>query len=189
MTGLLLAIAAGFGAGFVNVVAGGGSLLSLPALVYLGLPSTDANATNRVAIFLQNCVAVWGYGRQGMGDRKLGLFLALAACPSAFLGALLAARLDDALFGPLMGVVMLAVVPLIVLRPSTWLGKVQRPLTPSRRWVLFGVFFVLGFYGGFLQVGIGVLILTALVQVGGRVGSVAAAGGRVVVGRVIVGGR
>lgn len=164
----LLAAAAGFGAGFINVVAGGGSMISLPALIFLGLAETDANATNRVAILLQNVVAVGRYRSRGIGDFRLAIGLGLVACPTAAAGAWVASSVPDDAFRPIVGVALLVVLATVVWKPRSWLEGEPAPPTGRRRLALFAVFFVLGFYGGFLQVGIGLLILTALVQVGRR---------------------
>ena len=79
-------------AGSLNVVAGGGSFLTLPVLILLGLPPTVANGTNRVAVVLQNVGAVWGFSRHGMIDWRYLLWAALPASFGAILGAWAALR-------------------------------------------------------------------------------------------------
>ncbi len=161
----LVAVLAGFLAGLVNVVSGGGSMISMPALIYgLGLSSVDANATNRLAIVLQNVVAVWRFRTLGLGEWRSGVLLGLAACPGAVLGAIAAARMDEADFRVVMGGVFLLILVSMFWTPESWV-RTTRPARPA---LLLAAFFLLGFYGGFIQAGIGVLILIALVQLGGR---------------------
>ena len=69
------AIAAGFACGFINTLAGSGSLLTLPFLMFLGLPANMANGTNRIALLTQNTMAVYGFRQKGLfvgGDRPSG---------------------------------------------------------------------------------------------------------------------
>jgi len=68
---------AGGVAGVLNVVAAGGSFLTLPLLIFLGLPASVANGTNRVAILLQNIGAVWGFHRYGVLDWRAILWAAI----------------------------------------------------------------------------------------------------------------
>ena len=77
--GYLALFAAGCVAGTLNVIAGGGSFLTLPVLIFLGLPAGIANATNRVAIFLQNVGAVWSFQRFGVLDTRSLLWAAVPA--------------------------------------------------------------------------------------------------------------
>ncbi len=116
MTLTALVFFSGLAAGFINVVAGGGSLLTLPVLLFLGLPAATANATNRVGILLQNVVATSTFRRQGLLEAGLGLRLMLAAAPGAALGALVAVDVDDRLFRWVLGAVMLLVLVSIIRR-------------------------------------------------------------------------
>ena len=87
----VIVVVVGVVAGFFNTVAGGGSLLSLPILIlYIGLPPSIANATNRVAIFSQNIFGVAGFKSKGIGDFKYGMVLGI----SALLGGYLAGKFD-----------------------------------------------------------------------------------------------
>ena len=84
----------GMFAGFLNSVAGGGSLLTLPVLIFLGLPgATIANGTNRLAIMLQNIVGVVGFRRKGVSDFSYGILITLPAMLGAVFGTLLVIKL------------------------------------------------------------------------------------------------
>ena len=159
----------GLVAGFINVVAGGGSLLTLPVLLFLGLPAATANATNRVGILMQNVVATSTFHRQGLLEAGLGLRLMLAAAPGAALGALVAVDVDDRLFRWMLGAVMLLVLVSIIRRRRSP-GSESSPagLAVERRpLALYASFFFVGFHSGFIQAGVGFVIIAALSSFGG----------------------
>ncbi|MFH1575077.1 MAG: TSUP family transporter, partial [Acidobacteriota bacterium] len=105
-----LILATGLVAGFLNTVAGGGSLLSMPMLIFVGLPSAVANGTNRVAILFQCISAVAVFRRKGFSDFGYGSMVTLPALGGAWLGAQMAIHLDDRIFNRILAVVMLAVM-------------------------------------------------------------------------------
>ncbi len=162
LTTALLLLGVGTVAGILNILAGGGSLLTLPVLIFLGLPAPVANGTNRIALLFQNIVAVSSFRQSG----HLPLRLALLCAPSALLGSLVGANLavtiDEQLFKHLLAGVMVVVVILMVIDPARRLKLHPQPLTWRRSVVLVVVFFFIGIYGGFIQAGVGFLIITAL---------------------------
>lgn len=162
----LAVFSAGAAAGFLNVLAGGGSLITLPVLLLLGLPAAEANGTNRVGILVQNIVAVGSYRRAGRSDVRTGLTLAVFTLPGAVAGALLAIRISEAAFRTILGVVLLLSVGGL-LRPSSW--HARSPASSAgigfpAALVLLGV----GFYGGFIQAGVGFLFMLVLYRVLGH---------------------
>jgi len=162
----LLVIAVGFIAGFLNTVAGGGSLISLPVLIFLGLPGSVANATNRVAIMAQNIFAVTGFKSKGVPlPMPYSLFLAVASLVGGFFGARLAVHIPDVLFNRLLAIIMLAVVVSIVLEKRFSSPVKKERLTFTAQIVGTGAFFLLGVYGGFIQAGIGFLVIAVLTHV------------------------
>lgn len=139
----------------VNVVAGGGSFLTLPILIFLGLPPGLANATNRVGVLVQSAGAVWGFGRRGMLDWRSGLRAGLPACLGAIAGTWLALVVGDAAFRRILAVLMVAVTLLTL----SWSGRspgAARPAPPA--WTV-PAFVLAGLYGGFVQAGVGFFIL------------------------------
>lgn len=159
---ILLLMAVGVVAGVLNILAGGGSLLTLPILIFLGLPAPVANGTNRIAIFFQNIVATGSFRQKG----RLPLRLALLCTPSALLGSVLGARMavtiSETLFKQVLAGIMLGVVVLMVIDPAKKLNLQPQRLTWLRSVGLVGSFFFIGIYGGFIQAGVGFLIITAL---------------------------
>lgn len=157
-----LLVLVGLVAGFLNVLAGGGSLLTLPILIFTGLPAAVANGTNRVAIFFQNIFAISGFRRQGIFPWKLALLCVAPALVGSYLGANLAVTIDDAMFRRTLAIIMVGVLIFTALDPMKRLrGTVER-FTPVRIAVLLVSFFAIGIYGGFVQAGVGFLILTGL---------------------------
>ena len=102
-------------AGFINVTAGGGSTLTLPTLIFLGLDSSVANGTNRIAILLQNVSAVQSFKQENFFDLKTSLKLAFFTLPGSVAGALLAVRLEDELFQIILGIIMIGIVISMIL--------------------------------------------------------------------------
>jgi uncharacterized membrane protein YfcA len=147
-------------AGALNVVAGGGSFLTLPVLIFLGLPPTVANGTNRVAITLQNVGAVWSFRRHGMIDWGYLLWAALPATFGAILGTWAALWVGDELFQRILAFLMVAVTLWTLWDPlkKTQLSAAGSPGTPVVVALAVGFFFS-GIYGGFVQAGVGFLIL------------------------------
>jgi hypothetical protein len=159
----VLTVLAGVLTGYVNTLAGCGSAFSLAALGALGLPIDIANGTNRVAILLQNVVGTTGFHRQGKMDWKTGLKLAVPACMGAVLGAFLATRMDAHHLKRAVGVAMLLVLGLLFIKPQRWTDG-MRDSSKGLHWIpKAGIFFCVGVYGGFIQMGVGVFLLTGLV--------------------------
>lgn len=153
-------------AGFLNVLAGGGSLLTLPFLIFLGLPAAVANGTNRVAIFFQNIFAISGFRRQGVFPVRLALLCAVPAMLGSYLGANLAVTIDDRLFKHLLAVIMIGVMIFTAIDPMKRMRLQEERMTPLRIAVLVVSFFGVGIYGGFVQAGVGFIIISALLAHG-----------------------
>lgn len=153
----LLLAGGGLAAGVVNTLAGGGSLLTVPLLIYAGLPGSVANGTNRIGVLLHNGVASWGFWREGVSGVRSALPLVAPVAAGALLGAFTISRLSDALFERAFGVVMLVLlVPMLRRRDP---AQPRRPLAPLPRTLLF---FGIGAFGGAFQAGVGILLLYAL---------------------------
>lgn len=149
-------------AGALNVIAGGGSFLTLPLLIFMGLPPTVANATNRVGILLQNIGAVWGFSRHGVLDWRWALWGAVPSAAGAVLGTWGALVVGDKAFTSILAWLMIGLTAYTLWDP---LGKKQgdnsgAPAKP-RRWLVALGFFLVGIYGGFVQAGVGFLVLAA----------------------------
>lgn len=146
-------------AGFINVTAGGGSTLTLPVLIFLGLESSLANGTNRVAILLQNISAVYSFKQEKYLQFKTSIKFALLTLPGAVLGTLLAVNLDDAIFQRILGIIMIGIIFSMLFPQKNITTKNE---TGKITFAVYLSMFGIGFYGGFIQVGVGFLLMAAL---------------------------
>ena len=156
-------VTAGFIGGFVNTIAGGGSMLTVPALMFLGLPADIANATNRIGVLLSSVTSARGFHKNNYLDTSAIVPVLVPTVAGAFVGALLASYLPVWLLKPIllsamigMAFVML-VFPNVVAPPEGTKSYAlkERPLVALG---LFGA----GLYGGFVQAGVGFMLIVAL---------------------------
>ncbi|WP_421762839.1 sulfite exporter TauE/SafE family protein [Ekhidna sp.] len=159
-------IGAGLFAGFMNTVAGGGSLLTLPLLIFLGLPSAEANASNRVAIFSQNIFSVAGFRSKGVRVFPFAIYVAIPAIFGAIIGSKIAVDIDETLFNRILAVIMLMVMGITVFKPNVK-TQTEAMLTSKKIWVSVVAFFFVGIYGGFIQAGIGFIMIATLSAIHG----------------------
>lgn len=157
-----LLVVVGFVVGFINTVAGGASLISLPVLIFLGLPPAVANGTNRVAIVLQNATAIAGFKSKGVSTFPFNLYLGVAAFFGSILGASIAVDIKGETFNRILAMIMVAVVLLIILKPRVSLADLQERITGKYLWLGCLAFFFIGIYGGFINAGIGFVIMLYL---------------------------
>lgn len=153
-------VAIGGVAGFINVLSAGGSMLTLPLLMFLGLSPQVANGTNRVSIVLQSLSAAGNFLRAGAREVGISLRLSVPAVLGSLLGAWLALRVPDALFEAVLITVMIASSAMMLLpqpRLDTRTLSVERLTLP-----VYLAMFAIGVYGGFIQVGVGVLFIVVL---------------------------
>lgn len=158
-----LVVAAGFVAGVVNTLAGGGSLLTVPLLVLIGVPGTFANGTNRVAVLVQSIVGAWRFRAEGVsGFRHVVPALAPMLLGSV-LGAYGVAQLDDASFEKSFGVVMLLLLLPALFPPRLAAADKRVRMGPIGSAITF---FAIGLYGGSFQAGVGLFLVLALARSG-----------------------
>lgn len=160
---IIAIVATGFVAGFINTVAGSGSLLTLPLLISIGLPPNVANATNRVAILLQNVVGVSSFKQKKVLNLKTDYRLAIPAIIGSIPGAVFAVKISGDVLEKTIGVLLVVMFFLIITKPDKWVkdqaGAISKKPTP----VQYVIFFLIGMYGGFIQAGVGFFLLGGLV--------------------------
>lgn len=161
----LLLVGVGFVVGFINTIAGGASLISLPVLIFLGLPPSVANGTNRVAIVIQTAIGVAGFRSKGVSTFPYNLYLGISALAGAIIGAYIAVDIRGETFNRILAIIMIAVVLLIVFKPKVSLAELEERITGKYLWIGVLAFFFFGIYGGFINAGIGFIILLFLNQV------------------------
>ncbi|GAB2592498.1 sulfite exporter TauE/SafE family protein [Nitrincola alkalisediminis] len=157
----IILVAVGGLTGFMNVISAGGSMITLPVLMFMGLDSATANGTNRVGIVLQNATAVTRFRKAGHKDVRLALKLSIPAVLGSLFGAWLATQVGDALFQWILIVVMVGCSILMVMpQPKNIRTEPLNDshLTPA----VYLAMLVIGFYGGFIQVAVGILFIVML---------------------------
>ncbi len=158
-----LAIFAGIVAGIINTLAGSGSVVTLPMLVLLGLPANVANATNRVGVAIQHVVGIATFQRSGKMNLAGGLWLVLPSLPGAVVGAWIASILDKDQMNLALGIVMVIMLFVVLFNPQKWLRDHSEVKEGRPAWWALLLFFFIGVYGGFIQAGVGVFLLAAMV--------------------------
>ena len=160
---IIILVVAGVLVGFINTLAGGGSIVSLSVLMMLGLPAPIANATNRIGILFQTLTATTSFRQQKVLDLKKAGKLALPAILGSLLGAWIAVDINEEILEKAIGVIMLFMLVFIFYKPQKYIyGRKEiqeKPLT----WVHFVIFFFIGLYGGFIHMGVGYFLLAAIV--------------------------
>lgn len=159
---IIVIIVAGILVGFINTLSGGGSVISLSLLIFLGLPANIANGTNRISIFFQTLSSVGSFTRQKMFTNWRPVWLAIPATIGAIMGAYLAVDVNERVIEIAMGISMVIMVFFLFYKPDKWLKENPVFLSKPLRWWQFVIFFFVGFYGGFIQVGVGYFLLMAL---------------------------
>ncbi|MCF8262586.1 MAG: sulfite exporter TauE/SafE family protein [Melioribacteraceae bacterium] len=160
LSSILILFFVGVAAGFINVNAGGGSTLTLPTLIFLGLDASIANGTNRVAIFLQNGSAIYSFRRENYSEFGLSLKMSLFTIPGAVLGAIISTKLSNETFEFILGIVMILIIltMLIPNKKKNGYEKGNEKVDFKSALALIGI----GLYGGFIQVGVGFIVMASL---------------------------
>lgn len=154
-------------AGWLNVMAGGGSLLTIPIMLFMGIPAPIANGTNRIGILVQNIAAVTAFFRSGLSDFKLSISLAAAASLGAVGGAMVGVNLDGEWFDRLLALVMVGVMILMVTGKELSGSNNDDVTNPKRLWWGHLCMVGAGFWGGLIQVGVGFILMPILHRVMG----------------------
>jgi uncharacterized protein len=160
----LLILAAGFGAGFVNAVAGGGTLLSFPALLYSGMTTIAANATSTVAIWPGSVTSSWAYRQQLREHRGRVMWFALPSLGGGLLGAILLLHSGEKTFRAIVPyLILLACGLLLANEPiGRWVSSRATAHPKKHAVTLWLCQFAIAVYGGYFGAGIGILMLAAM---------------------------
>ena len=158
----LLLVVVGFAVGFINTVAGGGSLISLPVLIFLGLPPSVANGTNRVAVVIQNIMATAGFKSKGVSTYPFNIYLGISALFGAIIGAYIAVDIKGETFNRILAIIMIVVVLIIIFKPKMRLEDLVEKTSGKYLWIGIIAFFFFGIYGGFINAGLGFIIILFL---------------------------
>ncbi|MFH2143904.1 MAG: sulfite exporter TauE/SafE family protein [Bacteroidota bacterium] len=160
---ILAVIGVGFVAGFINTIAGSGSLLTLPLLMFLGLDANMANGTNRIGILLQNATSVASFKQQKVFEWKHGSRLAIPAVIGSLIGAWVAIDIDEKIMKMAIAGILIVMFFLIIFKPDKWIKGQAGKINEKPSLVQYIIFFFIGMYGGFIQAGVGFFLLAGLV--------------------------
>jgi len=163
ITEIIVIIVAGVFVGFINTLSGGGSVISLTLLILLGLPANIANGTNRISIFFQTLSSVGSFTRQKMFNSWRPVWIGIPATVGSVIGAYVAVDVHEKVIEIAMAVAMVIMVFFLFFKPDKWMKENKDLLSKPLKWWQFLIFFAVGFYGGFIQVGVGYFLLMSLV--------------------------
>lgn len=158
----ILIIVTGAVTGFINTIAGSGSLISLPVLMFLGLPADVANGTNRIGILFQSLTAVRKFKKEKQIDIKTETKLIIPAIIGSCAGTLSATNLNEEIMRMTIGGLLVVMFFIILLKPQKWINGNESQASKSSL-LNYIVFTAIGFYGGFIQAGVGFFLLSGLV--------------------------
>jgi hypothetical protein len=154
---------AGIVVGFINVLAAGGSFLTLAVLIAFGLPPTVANGTNRVGLLIQNSFASSKFYRLKILDYKFVFIIAPFAILGSFLGSYIATHISNELLKKIIAILMVVISLVTIYKPQKFIKK---ELSGRKTAIMAIVFFFIGIYGGFIQAGVGFFIIAASIWSG-----------------------
>ena len=161
---IILLFICGLLSGAINTIAGGGSLITIPILIFMGLPPTIANGTNRIQLIFQNISAVYGFKSKGISYFKFSSWLSLSSLIGAIIGATIAVNFPEELFKKLLSIIMILVMLSFFIKENR-----KKNLEPKKKiknkLLSFFLFFLVGIYGGFIHAGVGFFIILILSKV------------------------
>ena len=166
-------VTTGICSGFISSMAAGGSLLTLPVLIFLGLDGpTVANGTNRVALVIQNAFGIASFRRKGISDFRYGILISVPTVCGVIIGTLLVIQLgtidkSSIIFNRILAGIMIIVLAITIFNPLKKLQSSKENLGSSRKALAALIFFFLGIYIGFIQAGVGFMIIVTITTVNG----------------------
>ncbi|MCO6484990.1 MAG: sulfite exporter TauE/SafE family protein [Saprospiraceae bacterium] len=164
---ILLAVTGSFLAGVINTLAGNGSAITLPLMTeVLGLPGNVANGTNRLGLLSQTTLGAWVFYREGKLDLRQARPYIFMTFAGAIPGVWTAISVTNEQFRSVFGYLLILMLGVILIRPERWLRAAEIPGRP-RYALAIPLFFALGFYGGFIQMGMGIFFVAVMVLTAG----------------------
>jgi len=156
-------IVVGFLVGFINTIAGSGSLLSLPFLIFLGLDANVANGTNRIGILMQSISATSSFKKQKVFEWHESIFLSIPTVIGSIIGAFSAVNLKSETMEIVIGFLLFVMLLIMLVKPEKWINGRAGKVSEKPSIIQIIIFFIIGLYGGFIQAGVGFFLLAGLV--------------------------
>lgn len=160
---IVLLILAGFMVGVINTIAGSGTVITYSLFMMLGLPVNFANGTIRLGVIMQTLTSTLNFKKHNTLDWKKGFKLAIPVVIGSIVGAQIAVEINEAVFEKILAGVLLIMLFFIFYRPEKWLrGQIQK-IQSKPTIIQLLLFFIIGLYGGFIHIGVGIFMLSVLV--------------------------
>lgn len=147
-------------AGLINVMAGGGSSLTLPFLIFMGMDASVANGTNRIGVIAQTASATLSFRKEKFSDFSLSLKFAILTIPGGIIGAFYSTEINDDTFETILGIIMIGIV-ISMLIPKSKKDDLKETLEKLPL-LSYPIMILVGFYGGFIQIGVGFILMAVL---------------------------
>lgn len=160
-------IAAGFATGVINTIAGSGSVIVFSLYTLMGLPANVANGTVRIGVVLQTLAATLTFRKAKVLEMRKGLLISIPVVIGSIIGAQIAVSIPHDIFEKVLAGILVFMVVFIFWNPEKWIQG-QKHLNEKRLgWWQYLLFFLTGIYGGFIHIGVGILLLAVLVLAAG----------------------
>jgi len=154
----VILFASGAVAGFINIMAGGGSVLTIGIMILMGVEPVIANGTNRIGVLTGTISGALTYKVEKFTDLKTSLLLSLCAIPGAIVGSLISVHISNEFFQKALSIVMIFIMITMLIPKNKKELSVDKL---KKNWLIYPVMFVIGFYGGFIQIGVGFILMAA----------------------------
>lgn len=160
---IILLIVSGFLVGFINTIAGNGTIISFSLFMGLGLPANISNGTIRLGVVLQTLAATFYFKKHNFLALRKGFILAIPTTLGSILGAQIAVTIDKDVFKIILGIVLVIMLFIMFHRPEKWLVGKSEIFHKKTGFLQIILFFLIGIYGGFIHIGVGLIMLAVLV--------------------------
>ncbi len=161
--GIFILISAGFLVGVINTFAGSGSAITYSLFMLLGFSPGIANGTLRLGVVMQTLAASFNFKKGKILDIKKGLLLGIPTVLGSITGAQIAVSISENIFEILVGIAILIMLITVFLKPDKWIKGQADKIKPKPTYLQLLIFFLIGVYGGFIHIGVGIFLLAGLV--------------------------
>jgi uncharacterized membrane protein YfcA len=160
---LAIAFVGGFAAGCINLLAGNGSAITLTILTEIvGLPPNVANGTNRIGVWTNSLSGMAAFAKQGKRDLSGTWGFIISTFVGGVIGVYLATLVTNDQFKEVFKFMMVLMLFVVLFKPDRWIKQAQ-VTRDIPIWVAYPIYFIIGIYGGFIQMGMGIFFLIVMV--------------------------
>ncbi len=164
---VVVLILCGFVVGVINTFAGGATVITYSIFMMLGLPASTANGSVRIGVMIQTFASSVTFYRKGKLPLKKGLILSIPILIGTVIGASIAVTLDMEVFEKILGVGFLIMLFFLLNNPNKWIKEQVEKTSEKAKPIHLLLFFLMGMYGGFIHIGVGLFVLATLVSLMG----------------------